>query len=212
MAPKSTASALTKTKILPSADTATGTGSEGAFDKKLIPNAGSFLVEGNNTIAIHLFNATASSSDLGFDLQIIRPSAEDALAQPTPGAPNVSSASNAAPNIRKVNHTPVEPTSSDPVVISAQITDPDGVASVSLEYQLVAPGGYVPSQLPIPIIGNNINTSQPRLENPAYENNWTTVPMLDDGSERRYLSQATISSPPSFPHSAIVTSSAIGSP
>ena len=163
-------------------DTATGTGSEGAFDKKLIPNAGSFLVEGNNTIAIHLFNATASSSDLGFDLQIIRPSAEDALAQPTPGAPNVSSASNTAPNIRKVNHTPVEPTSSDPVVISAQITDPDGVASVSLEYQLIAPGDYVPSQLPLPIIGNNINTSQPRLENPAYENNWITVPMLDDGS------------------------------
>jgi len=71
-------------------DTATGSGSEGIFEEKLVLNTGTFLVEGHNTIAIQLFNATTNSSDLGFDLQIIRPAAEDAPPQPTPGSPNVT--------------------------------------------------------------------------------------------------------------------------
>lgn len=163
-------------------DTASGTGAEGTFDEAVLLNAGAYLVEGPNTIAVQLFNVGTGSSDLGFDLQIIRPSMEEASAQPSPGAPNTASAPNTAPNIRKVNHTPEQPTSADPVLITAQVTDPDGVASVSLEYQLVAPGSYIPAQLPLPIIGNNINTTLSRPENPEYETNWISLPMSDDGS------------------------------
>ena len=163
-------------------DTATGTGSEGTYDEELIVNAGSFLVEGENTIAVQLFNATTGSSDLGFDLQLVRPSAENALPQPSPGAPNIVFAQNAPPNIRKVNHSPSQPSSSDPVVVSARVSDPDGIASVSLEYRVVAPGDYIPARLPLPIAGNNINTSQSRPENPDYESDWITIPMVDDGT------------------------------
>lgn len=163
-------------------DTANGTGPEGQIDDTLALNAGSFLVEGPNTIAVQLFNVATGSSDLGFDLQVVRPAVEDADPQPSPGAPNIASAPNAAPNIRKVNHSPEQPTSSDSVVISAQVTDPDGVASVTLEYLVVTPGAYVPAQLPLPIIGNNINTSLPRPENPEYEANWISLTMNDDGS------------------------------
>ena len=45
------------------------------------------------------------------------------------------------------------------------MTDPQGVASVNLAYQLVEPGNYIP------------------VEDPAYNTpaNWTTVAMHDDG-------------------------------
>jgi hypothetical protein len=163
-------------------DLASSNGSEGQFEEKLILNAGSFLNEGPNTIAVHLFNATTASSDLGFDLAVLRPSSENALPQPSPGAPNITFAQNAAPNIRKVNHTPEQPTSTDPVLITAQVTDPDGIASVSLEYRIIAPGDYLPARLPLPIIGNTINTTQTRPANPDFETGWTTVAMLDDAS------------------------------
>lgn len=163
-------------------DTASGTGAEGTFDEAILLNTGAYLVEGTNTIAVQLFNVGTGSSDLGFDLQIVRPSLEDSQAQPTPGASNTASVQNAAPNIRKVDHTPEQPTSSDPVLITAQVTDPDGVASVILEYQLVAPGSYIPAQLPLPIIGNNINTTLARPENPEYETNWISLTMQDNGS------------------------------
>jgi len=162
-------------------DTATSTGTEGAFEEKLVLNAGTFLNEGSNTIAVHLFNAATDSSDLGFDIEVVRPGQDDALAQPSPGAPNIAFANNAAPNIRKVDHLPEEPTSSDPVLITARVTDPEGVASVSLEYLVIAPGAYVPAKLPLPIVNNNINTSLDRPDNPAFESGWATFPMLDDG-------------------------------
>jgi len=163
-------------------DEASGLGTEGALETKLLLNSGAYLLEGENTVAVQVFNFGIGSSDLEFDLEIIRPGQKDALPTPSPGAQNIVFASNAAPNIRKVIHTPEQPTSSDAVTISAQVTDPDGVASVSLEYQIVAPGSYLPVNLPLPIIGNTINLSQDRPLNPAFETGWTTVPMLDDGA------------------------------
>lgn len=163
-------------------DNADNTPNEGAFENKLALNTGTFLNEGSNTIAVHLFNGTTGSSDLGFDIQVVRPGQADALTQPSPGAPNIAFANNAAPNIRKVDHLPAQPTSADPVLITARVTDPEGVASVRLEYRIIAPGAYVPSKLPLPITGNNINTTLNRPENTAFESGWTTVPMLDDGT------------------------------
>ena len=163
-------------------DNADNTPNEGAFESKLALNPGTFLNEGSNTIAVHLFNGTTNSSDLGFDIQVVRPGQADALAQPSPGAPNIAFANNAAPNIRKVDHLPAQPTSSAPVLITARVTDPEGVASVSLEYRVIAPGAYVPSKLPLPIVANNINTTVDRPENTSFESGWTTVPMRDDGT------------------------------
>ncbi|MEO8350861.1 MAG: lamin tail domain-containing protein [Chthoniobacteraceae bacterium] len=82
---------------------------------------------------------------------------------PTPGAQNSVFTTNAPPQIRQVAHTPVQPAADVPVTITAKVTDSDGVASVSLEYQVVAPGAYV------------------RKTDAAFTNNWTPVAMHDDG-------------------------------
>ena len=102
----------------------------------------------------------------------------------TPGAVNLQFSANAAPAIRGVLHTPNEPSSIDPIVITARVTDPDGVASVQLLYQLCAPGNFIPSTLPKAISGGQfVNVSAPLAPNPAFEDpaNWITVAMNDDG-------------------------------
>ena len=105
---------------------------------------------------------------------------------PTPGAINRAFATNAPPNIRQVQHTPQSPASADPIVITAKVTDPDGVAAVVLKYQIVTPGNYLSAITPIDI--NQLNPlTNPNLEpaaNPQFENaaNWITVPMADDGT------------------------------
>jgi hypothetical protein len=105
---------------------------------------------------------------------------------PSPGAINHIFAANAPPNIRQVHHTPQSPTSADPIVITAKVTDPDGVASVTLQYQIVTPGNYRSAIIPIPI--NQLNPlTTPGLEpapDPAFESptNWISIPMVDDGA------------------------------
>ena len=86
-------------------------------------------------------------------------------ALPTPGARNSVTAGIAPPAIRQVAHTPVAPVSGQAVTISAKITDPDGVAAAWLDYQIVEPGSFI------------------RLTDPAWNTNWITVPMTDDGSD-----------------------------
>ncbi len=83
---------------------------------------------------------------------------------PTPGAINSIHAANAPPQIRHVDHAPKEPHSGEAVVITAKITDPDGVASVNLTYQPVDPGSYI------------------SLTDSAYASNWTTIAMTDNGT------------------------------
>jgi len=85
-------------------------------------------------------------------------------ANPTPGAVNGVFADNAPPQIRQVNHSPIQPTGGMPELITAKITDPDGVPQVTLTYQAVAPGRYL------------------RKTDAAYRTNWTPVPMRDDGT------------------------------
>src|SRR5262249_15869415 len=53
---------------------------------------------------------------------------------PTPGRVNSVFASNAPPQVRQVEHQPEQPRAGDTVTITAKVTDPDGVAAVTLQY------------------------------------------------------------------------------
>jgi hypothetical protein len=129
----------------------------------------------------------------GPSMQLVNPSLDNDLGSSwrsgtpvTPGAVNSVFAANAAPNIRQVNHSPNTPASTNAVLITAKVTDPEGVASVTLSYQVVAPGSYLPACLPLTTAQlNNLNNT-PTLTNapnPAFELpvNWTTAAMTDDG-------------------------------
>ncbi|MCO6046872.1 lamin tail domain-containing protein [Aeoliella sp. ICT_H6.2] len=101
----------------------------------------------------------------------------------TPGAPNNVLADNAAPAITDVQSSGGE-TSSSTGVITAEVSDPDGVASVDLQYQIVLPGEYIPATLPVP---HNELLANPELlptANPEYFDlaNWATIAMVDDGT------------------------------
>ncbi|MBN2505695.1 MAG: lamin tail domain-containing protein [Verrucomicrobia bacterium] len=123
----------------------------------------SFLVPGTNILAIQAHNASlGDSSDFWMDTRLtaeIGPSTRG----PTPGRINSVHAANAPPQIRQVDHNPQQPRSGDTVRITAKVTDPDGVGSVTLQYQLVDPGAYI------------------ELTDPAYTATWVTVPMNDAG-------------------------------
>ena len=93
---------------------------------------------------------------------------------PTPGAINSVYATNLPPQIRQVDHSPQQPAAGQPVTITAKVTDADGVSSVALLYQLVAPGDYI------------------ELTDPAYTNNWTQVPMNDRGVDGDALADDNI--------------------
>ncbi len=70
----------------------------------------------------------------------------------TPGHLNHTVGTNTGPAIGEVTHFPVVPNGGESVVVSARVDDPDGVQSVVLRYRM----------------------------DPS--TNWTTVPMLDDGT------------------------------
>src|SRR6185503_6346164 len=132
-------------------------------------NPGSLLVNGVNTIAIQAHNACAPlncSSDFFFDARLIGQTGGSGGTGPSPGAINTVFATNAPPQIRQVEHTPEQPMGGVPVVITAKVTDPDGVGAVTLEYQIVNPGNYI------------------ELTNTAYTNlaNWISLPMNDAGT------------------------------
>ena len=138
---------------------------ERAWVEVPFPGAAGFLVQGTNTIAIHGFNTNLNSSDFSIDCEVKTPEpSAGGVGVPSPGASNSVFSPNAAPNIRQVDHTPEQPVAGQDVVITAKVTDPDGVSSVTLSYQLVDPGAYI------------------NLEDAAYETNWTDLPMTDDGS------------------------------
>ncbi len=131
-----------------------------------LPSPAQCLVEGTNVIAIQAANSSlTTSSDFFLDVRLTttRGTGGGAARGPTPGARNAAFASNLPPAIRQVEHQPKQPTSGVPVLISAKVTDPDGVASVALQYQVVDPGNYI------------------ELTDAAYTNNWTAVAMNDAG-------------------------------
>ncbi|MHC5184173.1 MAG: lamin tail domain-containing protein, partial [Planctomycetota bacterium] len=119
------------------------------------------------------------SNSSGHSIQLTSPIFDNDLGgswrseYPTPGADNVEIfAENIPPHIRQVQHSPQQPVSSDVVTITAKVTDPDGVSAVTLHYQLVDPGSYIPIKF------SNLT------DNPAYEDaaNWTDLMMNDGGT------------------------------
>jgi hypothetical protein len=131
------------------------------FEDITLTGVGDYLVQGANTIAVHVLNSQINSSDLSFNLQLNIPN--DIVGAPTPGAKNSVFAANAAPQLRQLNQSVAQPVAGQDVVISIKATDPDGVQSVALEYQTVEPGAYI------------------RLTDPGYQMGWSTLAMLDDG-------------------------------
>ncbi len=144
--------------------TATANGSNEAVDfvEFQVPSAETILVDGTNVIAVQLLNTGLSSSDAWFDGKL-RQSFGGSVGA-SPGRQNSVFATNAAPQIRQVDHRPKQPTSGEEVVITAKITDPDGIGDVQLEYQLVAAGAYVAAS------------------DPGYAVGWTTLQMNDNGT------------------------------
>ena len=59
----------------------------------------------------------------------------------TPGLQNSRRVENAPPVIRDVSHSPVLPAASEPVTVTAAVSDPDGVGGVILHYRVDISGG-----------------------------------------------------------------------
>ncbi len=119
------------------------------------------LVAGTNVLALQLFNTTLNSSDILIDAELVYPG----LNGGSPGAQNSVFSATAPPQIRQVTHAPEQPAAGVPVLITAKITDPQGVASATLGYQLVDPGAYI------------------RKTDAAYATTWTNVAMNDAGTD-----------------------------
>ena len=125
----------------------------------------------------------------GASMQLINPALDNDLAgswrsaAPTPGAANSVFAANAPPQLRQVAHAPQTPAAGAPVTVTVKATDPDGIGAVTLLYQAVAPGSFIPAFLPLGYSQLVANPATPRTPNPAFENpaNWTALTMRDDG-------------------------------
>lgn len=128
----------------------------------VVDNARDLLVSGKNVIAVQLLNQSLANSDALFDAELLDLSQN--APGPSPGSVNSIHADEAPPQIRQVDHFPLQPTSNEDVTITAKATDPDGVASMTLEYQNVAPGSYI------------------RLHDTEFATNWTALEMKDDGT------------------------------
>lgn len=118
---------------------------QGTFaNVNLAGNPMAALVPGVNTIAVQAHNSSlGGSSDFFFDARLIGQTGGSGGAGPSPGRVNTVFATNAPPQIRQVAHHPEVPAGGQVARITAKVTDPDGVASVSLQYQIVAPGQYI---------------------------------------------------------------------
>jgi len=106
----------------------------------------------------------------GHSIQLVNPVIDNDLGGswrsgfPTPTGSNfLVYLDNPPPRMRQVRHSPEEPIGGEDVTITVKVTDPDGVNSVTLEYQLVQPGSYI------------------ELNDRPYGQLWTSVAMTDDG-------------------------------
>ena len=158
---------------------------EAAWEEYEISNPSVFLQTGANVMAIHALNTRIDSSDFSIDAALSDPGSDGSIfAPPTPGRRNSVWSLSAPPQIRQVDHTPRQPPAGQPIPITAKITDPDGVTSVTLWYQVVSPGNFIPAFLPLPHATLEADPLRPFDPNPAFENpaNWTPLTMKDDGT------------------------------
>ncbi len=127
----------------------------------------------------------------GHSLQLVHPDLDNRIpgnwrsASPTPTMMNEAVySSNAGPYVDKVGHEPQQPVSDQPVVVTIEATDPDGLVGVALEYQVVEPGAYIPAFLPISQTTLQTDPDAPLIPNPRYHDatDWVQVLMFDDGT------------------------------
>jgi hypothetical protein len=161
-------------------DTQGGSAEDTFFEHNVSP---SLFVEGDNVIAVEIHQASVTSSDISFDLELIGGVGQSlSVKNPTPGAQNRSFALNAPPQLRQVRHSPVGRVPAqdksilpgEEVLISAKVTDPDGVLSVILQYQVVEPGDYI------------------KHDDPRFTTRWNSLTMLDDGDDGDLFSQDNV--------------------
>ncbi len=60
----------------------------------------------------------------------------------TPGQPNSRLVANAGPGIHNVSHAPAVPDAGQPVVVTARVSDPDGLSSVNLRFRSGSTGAF----------------------------------------------------------------------
>ena len=162
------------------------------WSELVLRDAATLLHAGTNTIAIQGFakapqlratqedNATYNLFDFCVDAELRN--VPELLG--TPGVQNSVFVMNGAPAIRDVQHAPSVPKSFEAVTITARVSDDQGIGSVQLAYQLCVAGSFIPATLPLTNAQVLANPNQELPLNPAFElpANWTTIPMVDDGS------------------------------
>lgn len=135
----------------------------------------SHLQTGTNVLAVQVFNTDkTNSTDAYFDARLIGLPPAAGTPGPTPGGRNSIYATNAAPQMRQVSHSPQQPMSNQAITVTAKVTDPQGVSSVNLQYQVVDPGNYI--RIDYVDSGGNV------VRDPAYSQGWITLAMKDDGT------------------------------
>ncbi len=158
---------------------------EANWDEADIASPAALFREGENVVAVHALNTTLDSSDFSIDIELLIPGSDgESAGVPTPGVRNSVYSTSVPPNIRQVSHDPQQAPSGVPVRVSAKVTDPDGVGSVTLSYQLVEPGDYIPAFLPLSLSVLRSDPRRSRQPNPEFlaAASWTEISMVDDGS------------------------------
>ena len=87
------------------------------------------------------------------------------VGKPTPGERNSTATDIPPPGISAIGHAPAQPKGGEPVRVAARVVAAGGVKGVTLLYQVVEPGKYI------------------RKSDPAFEKDWTPLPMRDDGKD-----------------------------
>ena len=164
---------------------ATATNHEAAWSETTHNAPGTFLNAGTNVLAVQGFNQSLTSSDFSLDAELFVPGSQDAetSAFPTPNEQNSVYSTVAPPQIRQVDHEPRQPTSGQATLITAKVTDPDGVAAVRVLYQVVEPGDFIPAFLALDTATLLADPNREFEPNPAFEDpaNWTSLTMVDTG-------------------------------
>ncbi|MGA0844900.1 MAG: lamin tail domain-containing protein [Luteolibacter sp.] len=110
------------------------------FDAYDLSNRLSIIRTGENVLAVQALNTSSRSSDLVVNPRLSASLAQglfDYLTPPTPGAPN-GEATRPGPEIVSASHTPLLPTDSDPITVTAWVNDRLApIGTVELAYRVM---------------------------------------------------------------------------